>query len=255
MYPPEGREHPRHDLVRAEPARVHADVRPPVVRLAGAVELLELRRGATGEHRPPPGAARALVEVDELAREPHDRAEVAQGLHAPVVAREAAAGRDHVARLEPERLERLGLELAEARLAVLAEDLGDRLPLARDDHVVRLDEAAAETAREQPPDGRLPGTHEAHEDNVVRRHPPHRIRSRISETRGAAGEPHLDHARARDARSGHLVNGETTPRSYGSRRGSPAATRPRPGRPTGGRYDGRGRGDRRSRASSSARIG
>src|SRR5439155_25697152 len=93
------------------------------------------------------------------------------------------------ARVEPERLGRLGLALAEARLAVLAEDLGDRLPLARDDHVVRLDEAAAETAREQPPDGRLPGAHEAHEDDVVRRHPSHRIRSRVSETRGPAGEP------------------------------------------------------------------
>ena len=192
---------------------------PLVVRLAGAVELLELRRGATGEHRPPPGAARALVEVDELAREPHDRAEVAQGLHAPLVAREAAAGSDHVARLEPERLERLGLELAEARLAVLAEDLGDRLPLARDDHVVRLDEAAAETAREQPPDGRLPGAHEAHEDNVVRRHP-----SIVSD-------------RAFQRPEGRL------------------ASPPRPARPTGARYDRRGHGGRRSRASSSARTG
>src|SRR6267143_924975 len=126
MRLPERRKHPRHDLVGAESARLHTDVRPPVVRLAGAVELLELLGGAPGEHRPSTGAAGARVEVGELPREPDDRAELAQGFHTPVMAREAAAGGDHVARLEPECLEGRGLELAEARLAVLTEDLGYR---------------------------------------------------------------------------------------------------------------------------------
>src|SRR5260370_2088363 len=127
--------------------------------------------------RPPGEPARARVEVGALAREPDDRAELAQGLHPPVAAREPAARRDHVARLQPERLERLGLELAEARLALLAEDHVDGLALARDDHVVGLVEAAPEAAREQPPDGRLPSTHEADENDVVGRHRQHRIRS------------------------------------------------------------------------------
>src|SRR5438445_177292 len=86
---------------------------------------------------------------------------------APSQRRQPADGRDHGAPLEAEALEDLGLKLAEARLAGLAEDVRNRAPLPGHDHVVGLDEAAAEPAREQPAHRRLPGAHEADQHDVV----------------------------------------------------------------------------------------
>src|SRR5437899_2975060 len=174
---PERGQHARDDLVRAEPARVDHDVRAPIVGLARAVECLQLLGGPAREHRPVCRPARSLVEVGEVAGEPHDGAERPEGLHAPLAARETAARRDHVARLQLEGVQRVGFELAEPLLALHAEDLGDRAPHASDDHVVSLHEAAPEPPRQQSADRRLPGAHEADENDVIRSHPPHRIRS------------------------------------------------------------------------------
>src|SRR5881409_2625338 len=99
---PERGQHARHDLVRAEPARVDHDVRAPIVGLARAVECFQLLGGPAREHRPVCRPARPLVEVGEVAGEPHDGAERPEGLHAPLAARETAARRDHVARLQLE---------------------------------------------------------------------------------------------------------------------------------------------------------
>src|SRR5207302_1432612 len=134
-------EHPQDaadDLVHAEPVRLDHEVGRAVVRLALAVERLDLGAGALGEHRPQAGAARALVHLPEVSLEPDDRAERAQPRHSPLPARQPAAGRDHVAPLEAEALEDLGLKLAEARLAGLAEGVRNRAPLPGHDHVVGL---------------------------------------------------------------------------------------------------------------------
>src|SRR5437016_10879776 len=44
--------HARHHLVGAEPGRVHAQVSLTVIRLAAAIELLDLGGGAARQHRP-----------------------------------------------------------------------------------------------------------------------------------------------------------------------------------------------------------
>ena len=110
----------------------------------------------------------------------------AQGLHASLAAGQATAGGDHVVGLEGERLHRLRLQPAKRLLAVLEEDLGNGAAVARDDHVVRLDEAPPQTAREQATARRLSGSHEPDEHDVAR-HRPHLIRARA---------PGLRHARA-----------------------------------------------------------
>src|SRR3989454_2311359 len=51
---------------------------------------------------------------------------------------------------------------------------------------------------------RSPRPHEAHQNEVVRRHPPHRIRSRARENEGRDGEALLDHASTRDRKSTRL---------------------------------------------------
>src|SRR2546426_8381015 len=129
MRPPERGQDAGDDLVGAEPARVDHDVRATVVELACAIEPPELLDGPAREHRPVARPPRPLAEIGDVTREPDDGTERAERLHAPLAAREAAAGRDDVAGLQLERLERLGLELAEALLAFRAEDLGDRGPL------------------------------------------------------------------------------------------------------------------------------
>src|SRR5207245_2702700 len=115
--------------------------------------------------------AGALVQLAHVAVEPYDRPELAQRARPAFTARQTPAGRDDFARLQLEALERVGLELTESRLTRVAEDLGDRAALAGDDHVVGLDEATAETAREQPPAHRFSGTHEPHENDVIPPHP------------------------------------------------------------------------------------
>src|SRR5207253_1046570 len=161
---------------------------------------LRLLGGPPREHRAVPRPPRPLVEIREVAREPHDGAELTERLHASFATREAAARRDHVARLQPERFERLGLELAEALLPLRTEDVGDRAPLPGDDHVVGLHEAAAEPPREESPDRRFPRSHEADENDVVRAHLPHRIRS-LRRGRRAGGQA-LDRDGASRAEAG-----------------------------------------------------
>src|SRR2546426_12841382 len=68
---------------------------------------------------------------------------------------------------------------------------------------------------------RSPRPHEAHQNEVVRRHPPHRIRSRARENEGRDGEALLDHASTRSERSVHATGGEPTAGRYASRRASP----------------------------------
>src|SRR6266404_4442855 len=109
----QGGHHARHHLVGAEPGRVHAQVSLTVIRLAAAIELLDLGGGAARQHRP-------------VAPQPDHRAERAQRLHATVAAGKATTRRDDVTGLEPQQLERLALELTEAPPALPATDLGDR---------------------------------------------------------------------------------------------------------------------------------
>src|SRR3989442_12676990 len=174
MRLPQRGEHARDDLVDAEPGRVHRDVGARVVGFARAVQRLDLR-GRALEHGAAADALRAREQLGQIAAQPHDSAERAQRLDAVVAARQPAAGGDHVAGLEGERGERLALETAEGVLAVVTEDVGDRAAVARDDHVVGLDEASAEAAREQAPADRLPRPHEPHDDDVVARHATHPI--------------------------------------------------------------------------------
>src|SRR5262249_17668435 len=155
------------------------EVRLSVVGPARPVELLDLVTGPPVQHRPVADPACPLEQLVYVAVEPDDRAQLPQPFHPALAARQAAAGGDDVTRLECQCVERLGLELAESLLALVAEDLGDRAALARDDHVVSLDEAAPEPARQEPPADRLSGAHESNEHDVVGPHP------RIVSDRGA----------------------------------------------------------------------
>src|SRR4030095_991708 len=100
---------------------------------------------AAAQHRPLARAARALVERVEVAAQPHHGPERLQRLWAPLAAAQPAAGGDHVARLDREKPDRLLPEGPKAGLAALGEDLGNRSAFAGGDHVVGLDEAAAQT--------------------------------------------------------------------------------------------------------------
>src|SRR2546425_6655916 len=121
----QGGEQARDDLVGAEAGGVRAEVGPSVVGLALPAEGLDLVGRAPRQHRPVAGAARALVELAEIAPQPHDGTQLEQRLHPPVPAREASASGDDVARLQRQELEGLGLQLAEPFFAGLAEDFGD----------------------------------------------------------------------------------------------------------------------------------
>src|SRR5437660_526132 len=169
-YLPSGPIEPSTQTARpAEPRRVHRDVGACIVGLARAVERLDLGRGAL-EHRAASDARGAREQLRQVTAQPHDGPERAQRLDTVVAARQPAAGGDDVAGLEGEGPEHLALETPERLLAVGAEDVGDRAAVARDDHVVGLDEAAAEAAREQPPADRLSRAHEPHNDDVIARH-------------------------------------------------------------------------------------
>src|SRR5437899_2667857 len=89
-----------------------------------------------------------------------DGAERAQALHGARATGEAAARRHDVIALVRQLVEDFRLALAEVRLAALGEHLRDRLPLARGDHGVRLQEAEAQPAGQEAHDRRLPRTHE-----------------------------------------------------------------------------------------------
>ena len=79
----------------------------------------------------------------------------------------AAAERDHRGRPAGKRLERgLGLELAELRLAALAEDLRDRLPQRLLELAVEVDEPPAEPLGNLRAERRLARAHEADEREV-----------------------------------------------------------------------------------------
>src|SRR5262245_4270278 len=171
MRVPQGGQDERDDLVGAAPRRVDREVRPSVIGPARPVELLDLVAGPPVQHGPIADPASPLEELAHVAVEPDDRAELSQALHPPLAARQAPAGRDDLTRLQRQGVERLGLELAESLLARVAEDLGDRAALARDDHVVGLHEAAPEPARQDPSADRLPGAHESNDYHVVAPHP------------------------------------------------------------------------------------
>src|SRR3989475_12097837 len=93
----------RHPLVGAEPGRVHAEVSLTVMRLAAAIELLDLGGGAARQHRPVAAPRGAGVELGQLAPQPDNRAERAQRLHAAVAAGKATTRRDDVTGLEPQQ--------------------------------------------------------------------------------------------------------------------------------------------------------
>src|SRR5207244_2393462 len=171
MRLPERGQNARDDLVGADPGRVDRDVRPPVVALSRPIELFDVGHRAPLEHGAIADPAGALVQLAHVAVEPYDRPELAQPLHPAFTARQTTAGRDDFARLQLEALERIGLELTESRLARVAKDLGDRAALGGDDHVVGLDEAATETASEQPPADRFSGTHEPTDNDIIRLNP------------------------------------------------------------------------------------
>src|SRR5688572_33032786 len=126
MALPQRRQHPRHDLIDAETTRVDGEVRLRVIRLAAAIERFDVGRRAV-EHRASTDAPRALELYPEVTAQPDDDAERAQRFHPALATRQAPAGGDDVARLEPQRLQRLGLEAAKCLLARLAEDVGDEI--------------------------------------------------------------------------------------------------------------------------------
>ena len=145
---------------------------PRVVRLPLAVERVEVRGCATLQHRPLAAAPGPREELLDLAPKPDDGPQRAQRVHPALATGQAAARRDDLAGLEAQRLQRLGLQTAKGLLAVVAKDVRDGAAVAGRDHVVGLDEATAEAACQQASTDRLPGSHEADEDDVVR-HRPH----------------------------------------------------------------------------------
>src|SRR5258705_12266384 len=155
MRVPQGGQDERDDLVGAASGRVDRDVRRPVVGPARPIELLDLVAGPPVQDGPVADPEGTREQLAHVAVEPDHGAELAQALYPALAARQASSGRDDVARLQPQRVEHFGPQLAESLLARLAEDLGDRAALARDDHVVGLDEAAPEPARQEPPAHRL----------------------------------------------------------------------------------------------------
>ena len=82
------------------------------------------------------------------------------------VEQRAAPGGDDRVRDGARFLDRMALERPEMRLAVDGEDLDDGAPGRGLDEPVGVDERAAEPAREQPADFRLPGRHEAGQDET-----------------------------------------------------------------------------------------
>src|SRR5688572_21563798 len=100
MHAPERGQHLRDHLVGAEAARVDDHVRPAIVRLALAIESLDLVEWTAVEHRPSSAASRAFVQRRNVTREPHDGAELAQHLHATLATRQASARGDDLTRLQ-----------------------------------------------------------------------------------------------------------------------------------------------------------
>src|SRR4029450_7179272 len=201
MRVPQGRQARRGDLVGAASRRVDREVRPSVIGPARPVELLDLVAGPPVQHGPIADPSSPLEELAHVAVEPDDRAELAQALHPPLAARQAPPGRDGPTRLRRQGVERLGFKGAEALLARVAEDLGDRPALARDDHVVGLNETAPEPARQEPSADRFSGAHESNEYHVVAPHP------RILSDRGSGQNATPGPADARGSARGRAAQG------------------------------------------------
>src|SRR5262245_23141883 len=117
MRVPQGGQDERDDLVDAASRRVDREVRPPVIGPARPGELLDLVAGSPVQHGPVTDPASPLEELAHVAVEPDHCAQLAEALHPPLAARQAPSGCDDVARLQRQRGERPGLELAEALLA------------------------------------------------------------------------------------------------------------------------------------------
>src|SRR5262249_54718060 len=158
---------PTHHLVGGQVSRVDGQVGAPVVALAYIEEPRHLLAAPSGEHGAAAAAVRPLVGGVELGGEPHHGAEGAQALHDTGPTRKPAARRHDVPALVGQLVEDVGLALAEVRLAVLPEDLRDRLALPRDDHGVGLDEAEPQPARQESAHRRFPGAHEADEEHAL----------------------------------------------------------------------------------------
>src|SRR5262245_10740698 len=235
MRVPQGGQDERDDLVRAASRRVDREVRPPVIGPAQPVELLDLVAGPPVHHGPVTDPASPLEELAHVAVEPDHCAQLAEALHPPLAAWEAPSGRDDVARLQRQGVERLGLELAESLLTRVAEDLGDRPALARHDHVVGLHETAPEPARQEPSADRFSGAHESNEYHVVAPH------LRILSDRGSG----------QNATPGPADASGSAPRAAAGLGAPPAEARPM----IYVRSSGRVSGGKRSRASNTAHTG
>src|SRR6185503_6955306 len=139
--------------------------RLPVSRHALAKQLLELCASARGE-RPLRVLLRALDHGVDARHEADDDAERAQAIAVALVDERSAAGGDDRRAFRFELRHRLAFDAAELLLTVLLEDLGDRAPGALLDERIRVDEIAAETAREPAPDRALSRRHEACQHDV-----------------------------------------------------------------------------------------
>src|SRR5438132_11445813 len=185
MLGPDDRDELRDDLVDGAAGRVDREMRLAIVRLAPAKERDDLVFGPAVEHRARAVASGACEQISKVTAQPDDETEGPQRFHHAVAARQAPAGGDDVVGLQRERLDGLGFELPKARLAMTPKDLRNRAAFGRDDHVVDLDEASAETAREDPSAHGLPRPHESHQDDVASRH----IRASYTTWMGGSGRP------------------------------------------------------------------
>src|SRR5262249_13673473 len=123
------RDDPGDDLIDGLHDRIDHHMRLAIVRLALAIQLLDLLEPPAVEHRTLSRPARPLVELAQIATQPDDGAELPQCFHAPLAACEAAARRDDVAGLQAERVQRFRFELPESLLAVLAKNVRNRAAL------------------------------------------------------------------------------------------------------------------------------
>ena len=118
----------------------------------------------------PVAVAHALPRGVDVDLEEHVEREVGQRRARERRLDDSAAGGDHRPVAVPQQQllhEDLRLECAEAVLAVLCEELGDRRAELLLDHLVEVEERPVEAPRHLAADRRLAGSHEADEDDVL----------------------------------------------------------------------------------------
>ncbi len=135
----------------------------------GGQLLQHLPRVAAGEHRPVLAARDAAQQRGHPAFEPdRERAGGMDGAARAALREGAAARRQHHGRAGEDARDHAPLQLAELRLAVAGEKLGDGKPGRLLDFGIRVHEGQAKPQREPPPNGRLPRARHADERDGAR---------------------------------------------------------------------------------------